>query len=273
MKNKKVLKIGAFILAMLLILALVVFAGSFLGNPFAKNRARKTAEKYISDNLADTDFYIEDVKFSFKDGKYYAHIKEDNSLDKHFELIISMNGEIKYDTFDNIENKSNTAHRLGYEYRKLTDSVTDNEKFPYKDEIVFGDLLIKKEEYWVEDVFAQYTLKQESLETDKEYDIYELGSKYGMIIVNIETDEVSIEKAAEIMLSIKEMFDKNRIPFKIMEFSLRTPFDEKGNSTSIDTLAFEYDDIDKDGLIERIKEADRQAKIYYNKLDELKNNE
>ena len=74
MNNKSLLKIGAFILALLLIGFILFIANSFLGNPISSNIAKSTAKKYIAEKYSNLDLKIDSVKYNFKDGGYYAFI-------------------------------------------------------------------------------------------------------------------------------------------------------------------------------------------------------
>ena len=64
--KKRVLKISAFCLAIILILGVCWFANGLVGNPISKVLARHTAEKHLAANYPNTDYAIEDVSYSFK---------------------------------------------------------------------------------------------------------------------------------------------------------------------------------------------------------------
>ena len=117
-----------------------------------------------------------------------------------------------------------------------------------------------------------YAINQSMLNLDKIYDIRELGRQAGHLIVYVESDTVTIEKAAEIMLSIKTIFDDAGVPFVAMDFTLQYPLPEEGmrpdGEVSVD--GFLYDAIYEDGMIERVAEADRALKAYYAEQDAKK---
>ena len=56
------------------LLALVLFGGvlwvidAFVGNPVSKMLATNTAKAHLAETYADTDYEIERVSYSFKDG-------------------------------------------------------------------------------------------------------------------------------------------------------------------------------------------------------------
>ncbi len=273
MKKRKTLKIIAGVAAMLIILGLGWFANAFLGNPVSKMLAKNTAEKHLAETYAGTDYYIERIGYSFKDGWYHAFVKSPSSIDTEFSLTITMGGKLRLDTYEDVLSGSNTARRLNQEYRTLTDTVFADPAFPYTCFMDYGKLEIHPREfiddpqYW--DI-PQYALPQEDLIVDKVYDIHELGRQAGHLIVYIDSDTITIERAAEIMLGIKAHFDAASVPFAAMDFVLQYPLPEEGMRPEGDVRVenFLYDDIREDGMIDRLTAADQALKDFYAALDD-----
>lgn len=270
--KKKTRKILAAVTAFVILGGLGWFANALVGNPVSKMLAARAAEKYLEETYAGTDYNIERISYSFKDGSYRAIVKSPSSIDTEFSLSITMLGEIRLDTYEDVLDGFNTARRLDGEYRALTDTIFENPSFPYGCDIGFGTLEIYPEEALhdpnANDVPA-YAINQSMLILDKIYDIRELGRQAGHLIVYVESDTVTIEKAAEIMLSIKTMFDDAGVPFVAMDFTLQYPLPEEGmrpdGEVSVD--GFLYDAIYEDGMIERVAEADQALKAYYAEQD------
>ena len=114
-----------------------------------------------------------------------------------------------------------------------------------------------------------HPIAQSSLELDKIYDIRELGRQAGHIIIYVESDTVSIEKAAEMMLDIKSYFDDANIPFVAMDFTLQYMKSEDGTRSDVEVHVkdFSYKDIYPEGMNERVLEAHDTLTEYYNRLD------
>lgn len=110
--KKKVLKIIAFIIAIALILGICWVANGLNGNPISKMLAKKAANEYLEANFPDTDYYIEELGFSFKFTGYYAHVRSESSMDTQFTLEIDMLGNVFYDTYDDVLKGAITARRL-----------------------------------------------------------------------------------------------------------------------------------------------------------------
>ena len=270
----KTLRIIALVLALALIGGLCFIANALNGNPVSAMLAKRTANAYLADTYPDTDYFVERVAYNFKDGNYYAHIRSDSSIDTQFTLYITMLGELPYDTYESVTNGFVTAQRLESEYRTLADTILEAADYPYKDENGFGygTLEIYPPEAFVhaeENEVPVYAIDQSTLVIDGEYDIRELGQQAGHLVIYVDSDTVTVERAADIMLDIKVRFDAAGIPFKAMDFVLQYPRPDEGMRPDgeVRVRDFPYDAIYEDGLTERIIEADAELKAYYAGMD------
>ena len=270
--KKKTLKIIAAVTAFAILAGIAWFANAMVGNPISKLLAERAAEKHLEDTYAGTDYYIERIAYSFKDGNYHVFIKSHSSIDTSFSLTFTMLGKLRLDTFDSVLDGFNTARRLEEDYRKLTDAVFENPAFPYTCHISYGTLEIYPQEAFddpnVDDI-PSYAINQSTLVLDKIYDIRELGRQVGHLVIYVESETVTVEKAAEIMLRIKDIFDNAGIPFAAMDFTLWYPRPEEGQrpdgEVSVDD--YPYGAIYEDGMTERVQEADKTLKAYYAEQD------
>ena len=276
---KKYLRIIGIVLVIALIAVLIWFGNVMMGNPVSHALASKAAKAYLSDRFSDTDYEMERMTYSFKDGRYHAFMTSPTSIDGDFSVSFSMLGEYCYDTYDSVLDGFNTAQRLDSEYRKLTDTILNDPALPYDNSqeysIMFGRLEIYPREAFedpnVTDVPA-YALVQDELELNKIYDIKELGAKAGHLILYVDNEVISVEEAARIMLDFRSMFDEADIPFYAMDFVLRHPRTEEGKSDDeeIRINDFLYQDIYEEGLTERIEIAIEETAAYYAMLDQMK---
>ncbi len=266
--NKKYIKMLIFIIIIGIIGFSAYFANAFLGNPVSKMMAKHTAKAYLEEEYPETDYYIDSVKYSFKEGGYNAHVYSKTSSDSRFTFYINMLGGMKYDSYEeDVKNRFNTARRIDMEYRELTDTVFESPEFPFKSRIAFGTLEIAMEENIIKDdpyLVAPYSLKQDELELDKIYDIKQLGEKAGHLIIYTEDSEVTMEQTAAIMLEIKKQFDEAGVPFAAMDFSLSTPRDESDKDTkNISVAQFLYEEIYEEGMVERVNKESKKLAEYY----------
>lgn len=270
----KWLKIGALLVALIIIAGLCFFANALVGNPVSKWLAIKTAEKHLEEVYGNTDFEIERVGFDFKNTDYYAHIISPSSEDSSFSLRLDMWGNLLLDTYESrVLSGGNTADRLYREYRELTDEVLEAPDYPFTSEIAFGDLKVgfhpqdveTDGPYWPE----SYVLL-EKVELDKKYDIRELGAKAGYLVVYVEDDVVTVGRAAEVLLQLKELFDQRNVPFYAIDFVLEYPWKAEGGTTKegrVEADGFLYSDIYEDGMVERVIAANDAAIAYHEEQD------
>lgn len=270
--KKKVLKIIALILAIALIIGICWVANALNGNPISKMLAKKGAQKYLQEHYSNTDYYIEELSYSFKFGNYYAHIRSHSSIDTQFSLNIDMIGNVYFDTYEDVLTGAITARRVQEEYRALTDQIFESPNFPYPEGICYGSLELNPQGA-LDDPYVtgipSYTLVYEDLILDKVYDPRELGAQAGHLIVYVDSDTISYELAAKIMLDIRNEFDKANIPFVAIDFMLQYPLPEEGPRPDeyVWVENFLYEDIYEDGLVDRIVEADAALRAYYAEQD------
>ena len=139
--KKKVLKTAAFFTALCLITGLAIFANALVGNPVSRLLAKRTAEAYLQENYRNTDFMLERISYSFKEGGYFAYIQAPGSTDRYFTLSMDMAGNLVMDRYESmVLSGENTARRLNQAYRDLVDSVLESPSFPFTIDIAFGDL-------------------------------------------------------------------------------------------------------------------------------------
>lgn len=270
--KKKILKIIALIVALALIIGICWVANGLNGNPISKMLAKRGANNYLKEHFPNTDYYIENLGFSFKFTGYYAHVRSESSIDTQFTLHIDMLGNVFFDTYDDVLRGSITARRLEQEYRELTDQIFDNPAFPYPSDIGYGTLEIYPQEALddpqVNDI-PDYALVQQDFILDQIYDIRELGRQAGRLIVYVDSDTVSFELAAKILLDIRAEFDKANIPFRAIDFTLQPPLPDEGPRTGFEIHFdnFPYEDIYEEGLEGRIKTAHDALEAYYAEQD------
>ena len=276
---KKHFRIIGIVLLIALIAALIWFGNIMMGNPVSHALASKAAKAFLSDRFSGTDYQMERITYSFKDGRYHAFMVSPTSIDGDFSVCFSMMGEYCYDTYDSVQDGWNTAQRLNSEYRKLTDTILNDPALPYDNtqvySIMFGELEIYPKEFIddpnVHDI-PDYSLVQDDLELNKIYDIKELGAQAGHLILYVDNEVISVEETARIMLDFRSMFDEADIPFYAMDFVLRHPRTEDGQSDDeeIRINDFLYQDIYEEGLTNRIKIAIAETAAYYDMLDQMK---
>lgn len=268
--KKRILKISAFCLAVVLIVGVCSFANALVGNPISKMMALNAAEKYLETNYPNTDYQIQKASYSFKDGKYYAHAVSLSSVDGNFTIKISMLGKILGDDYDHrVAGHGNVANRLFLSYRDMVDEVINSRTYPYTVSIGFGDLEFDRE---VGADVINGAVSRSDLVNDEIYNVGALGAKNGKLVLYIDSDVLTHEKAAEILLKTKKLMDRSGVSFYSVHLVLRyPPYDENVSyqrpEGEINIKDFPYSDIYEEGIIERIEKCAAATQDRYNETE------
>ena len=275
--KKKTKKIVALILALGLIVGVGVFANGVVGNPVSKWLATNTVKNRLAEVYGDKDYEIERVTFSFKDGSYHAFIVSPSSPDSEFSMNLNMKGELRWDSYeDRVLSGENTAARINKEYRAATENVFTSPAFPYYTHIEYGDIEFISREWGDADDLPAYALFTEDLVLDQVYDIGELGKIAGHLVVYVYDEDVSVEKAAEILLDVKHMMDAGGVSFHVIDLVLEYPkpvHDSPRKEGRVETIEFLSDDIYEKGMEERVAAANEAAIAHHAKRDAEKEKE
>ena len=275
--KKKTLKVTALVVAIILIIGVGLFANSLVGNPVSKYLATKTAKEHLAENYSDKDFIIEEVNYNFKTGGYYARVTSPTSIDSHFSLSFNWLGKLVLDCYyDDVTTGWNTAMRLEDDYRNAVKAVTESKDFSEKYFIAYGEIPFMLSDYPVDEEKPEFALDNEDLVLDKVYDIREVGAEHGKLVLYAYDEEVTVERLGELLLEVKNKFDKSGVTFKAVDFVLEPPKAEGEplmSDKQIEIKNFCYSDIYEDGLVERVKEANQKAIEYNKEMYELKEQE
>ena len=262
--NGKALKVTAFLIAFALICGVCLFADALLGNPISKALATNTAKKHIEKTYTGTDFVLNNVAYSFKDGYYHASVSSPSSIDTNFTLMINQLGKLEYDNYESrVLSGWSTASRVDAEYRNAVEKLVNSGSFPYSSDITFGELIFDTpdEEDGIDD--REFALSTDELVMDAFYNASELGARAGKLTFYIEDDTVSHERMAEILLGIRKCFDEAGVGFCVIDCVLNPTQESDTGIQQIEVMEFRYSDIYEDGLVERVIEADNAAKEFY----------
>lgn len=274
--KKKTGKIILSLLSLFLVAVIAFFANAFFGNPVSKALAKNAAEKYLIEAYSDCDFEIDNVYFNFKSTNYNAHVISPSSVDSEFSLVYDMLGNLLADSYESsVTQRGNTSLRLTFSYREAVDAVLGSGAITFADpHIGFGDIEFVPSQYKNEPSTPAYALVSDELELDKEYDIKELAKKAGHLTIYVYDETVTVERLAEMLLELRDAFDKADLPFYVIDFVLEYPRSEDGTQKEgrVEVMNFLYDDIYEKGLTERVAKSNQKAIEYYEQQDTEKLN-
>ncbi len=227
--------------AVLLALTLCTFAVMAVGNPISRAIVTKAAKDRLETVYADRGFVLEEVSYSFKDSTYYVRVSDPNSIDGDFSMNYSMAGRLLYDRYEyDVIGGKNVSDRLFFAYHEQVSEVLDSPIYPYESDIHHGNL---------RDI--------PDLECNRFYDVDALASKFGYLTLYVEDANVSEEKAAEILLTTKQLLDDAGVNFYAIHFVLTPPRPEGAPRPEgrVELTEFLSSDIYEEGLVERIRAA------------------
>ena len=254
--KKRMLNLFALCLAITLMAFVGWFANGLVGNPLSKMLARNTAEKHLETQYPNTDYEIEKVSYSFKDVGYYAYVVSPSSMDGNFTLKLSMLGKLTNDDYaSRVENHGNVSNRLYFEFREMVDTVLKSYAYPYNVSMGYGSLEFDRE---ADKAAVEGAIDRSKLVNDRFYNVGALGATNGELVLYVDSDTVTAEKAAEILLKTKTLMEQSGISFHSVHFVLRyppydaeIPYERPEGKISLED--FLYADVYEDGLIERIE--------------------
>ncbi len=270
---KKCIKVLAFLIAAALILGVLYLVSLFAGTPWGWINAlivgHQTMEEFKEDN-----YRIAGMGYDFKFGDYYITMRSPDHIDGDFQVIIDRN--ITTNTYeDRVLGLKNTANRINDEYRKKAMAMMAEFETQYDvDFNVVGGCYIKLHDadfgYKFDglDKISPDAISINDLELDKEYDVQELAKTNGYLWLSLRNEAATFDRAAEILLSFKNMADEKGISFYAVELSITPAVDPLTNTLTGERIyapSFLYSDIYEEGLADRIQaahdaEVERQQK-------------
>lgn len=241
------------VLLLILIAALLYVGDMFLGNPISYFRVKRHAEQYLEQAYpGQLQLQMDDIYYDwYNGGGYEIDVTSPVSRDTRFQLRYDRLGGFIQDTYEMYVASGNaTLSRLYCEYAVLVDAALE--------EIVGNNIckpsLSAVDIYTGKPVPLPQGIDPAALTIDGEYDVAQLGWEYGYLDVSIyeEAGNVTIEKAAEYLLSIKVAMKEAGIGFSGIALYLS----EKDTKDYRNSLSFEmipYADLEAEDLAEHLK--------------------
>ncbi len=229
------------------ILTVGVIHGSnvLVGNPISRLIATNKAQDYLFENHEETDFYIDLVDYVSDSNSYVVYYKSEINIDFHFEREYSMTGKLISDNYSNVEKKITVYDRINEEYAKYVNKSFETTSLYKEDNIMSGELLTNdysSEQIYIDNIFG---LLYSDLIYNYNYDMNELGKNYGLLTVEIESDDISSKKISEYLVQIKKELDVN---FNSINLTLT----DSTSNLSTSVMYFKYSDIYEENLETRV---------------------
>lgn len=226
--NKKVKKILAGAAGFILIIGLLLFANSLVGNPVCKLIAGNTIKEYVSKNYSEMNLELGKVGYNFKFGGYGVMAQSATSKDTVFYIYTDMlGGNIRDDYEYEVANCFTTLRRLSEEMDAKAEAVMkplgydfDYMSIRFLEDDKHGDILDKLRL----DMMLDISNPPGPLEAD----------------VCIFTEDMSWDKIAEVALAVREAVEANNIPieaYSVRLIPLSDKTEENQATTWINAIA------------------------------------
>lgn len=238
--KRRTKKILAGITGIGLIVLLLSFVNSFVGNPVSKVLAKKAAQQYIETNYNNLNLEIQKSNYNFKFNSYYVFAQSSTSVDTAFNIYVDSYGNVIRDDYEfEVANHFTTFRRLDDELRKLGN------------EILGGKL-----DYDFDHISLPFVKEGtfETLERDMKLDIHNPPLPL-MVNVVLFSHDVSYSKIAEVAKAVEAVLQEQDIP--VREYNIRIlPLADKPENdkqavswvNSLSISSYPADRMDKENL-------------------------
>jgi len=256
-KNSMIVGILTILLVLLLFLIPVFF---IFGNPVSYGLVALSTSIHVAQTQPELDVQIDRIVYDFKHGGYSVYFVSPTSEDTYFRMGCDGLGRIHLDYSDSATSKYHTLERINQDYREHMDAAMAEEHFSFEVRLSFAEITHQYGNEWgsINKDFGITDAEVQALELDGEYDFREFAAKYGRITIQILDDQVTVERAAEILLELKAYLEKQNIPWYGMDFSLT--YD---HSEYVILYDFLYEDVYEEGLVDRVQESHEATQKHF----------
>ncbi len=202
--NLKIKKTLAGTFGVGLIILLLLFVNSFVGNPVSNALAKKAAQQYIDANYSELNLQIQRCTYNFKISSYSALVQSNTSQDTVFRIDVDSFGGVLRDDYEyEVANNFTTFRRLDEELGKIAE------------EIIGGKL-----DYDFENIFLLFVKEADIMELDRDMKLDINNPPLPLMVdVTVFSNDVSYNKIAEIAKALENVLGEQDIP--VDEYSVR----------------------------------------------------
>lgn len=270
MNKSKLKKIAALFAAIFLLIGLAIFANALVGNPVSYLLVKHNARNYLEQTYGDTDYVIDDIGYSFKDGSYYVHISSPSSQDTYFSVSYSATGQRGYDSYEyRVLEKQNTADRIDQEYREWGDRILESGNTTFQVDLAgtnFYDAFDRANGWDSGEPGTPVEPWDTPLVLDQVYHIPELAARHGKLTLWAVSDTVTAQEAARILLETRRLMEAGGLSCHSVDFRLFLPRNPdstpNANKVEVRLMNFPWADIYEEGLVDRVDAAWKETTAY-----------
>ncbi|TCI48053.1 MULTISPECIES: hypothetical protein [unclassified Exiguobacterium] len=226
----------------------MLLSHTLFGDPRDERRAIEAAEQYVTSTYPEMDLSaVHAGLMIWGDDTYVVTIASPSSEDTQFYVTVSPDGTILSDEYDDVLSGMVTFNRLNAEYRPLVEKALLS--LPFDHDLYEEVLTVYEGEGSDEEALDPATLI-----LDHPYDIKQIGENHGSLFISIEGEDATARHASERMREIKRVLDEADVPFRTLLVTIQDGRD------SFYSGRVNAEDIDDDGLAERLQRNDNEWK-------------
>lgn len=249
------------VLGIILVIHIVLLPFFFIvGYPLSYGLVALSTSIHVAQTQPELDVHIDRIAYDFIHGGYTVYYVSPTSQDTYFRIVCDGLGLIHLDYSDTATSKGHTLSRIQQEYREYLEDTLAMAEFDFEVRLAFPEITRQNGNEWgsLNKDFGITDVEIQALELDGEYNFREFASKYGRINIQILDNQVTVERAAEILLQLKEHLAEQEIPWYAMDFSLTSD-----HSEYVMLFDFLNSDVYEEGLVDRVKESNDATHKHY----------
>lgn len=249
-------------IAILLIVGVLAIGCWVFGNPVSSMIARKTANEYIQEHHADTDYKIKKIDYTFLGGYYRVEVYSPTKQDERFHLVMNGLGEIVTNNYKKwVENRYTVKVRLIDEYNEQGDKAFASENISEGERLDFSLNFLKDGKPFIN---SEYFKAHPNATDVKDLPLNtaectkEIAAANGVINYRETVNGTpTYEEIARNLLRIKSTADEKDFAFHAIDYTLKN---SQNNQDAIYVGYIYYEDIYEEGLVERIQQREAEYK-------------
>ncbi len=249
------------IVCIIISVAVIYISNTFVGNVVSRIIVNVASNNYIEKQY-NSNFYVEDINYSFKDGSYIVVVNKDDSIDSHFMLTYNLFGKLESNNYEDVTSGYNTYHRINMEYYDLFEEEIKKASFYSEKLHQYASLEILGNDYFNKYIENEYGIVLSDLLLDEEYDVVELGKLYGNVTITMENDVINEETLKEKLLLVANELEYLGITYHTINLII------KNENDTMELNSFFVSDISADNLSELIT---KNIEDYNNYIKEVEN--
>lgn len=241
-------------LLVLLSIALLYVGDLFLGNPISCLRVKHHAQAYLEGTYpGQLQLQMDEIYYDwYSGGAYEIDVTSPVSRDTRFQLRYDRLGNFVQDTYDlAVASGNNTLSRLLAEYEAAI--LNALREVSGDDRIMTG--LSALDPYSGQSVPLEQGIDPKKLILNETYDVAALGWDYGYLVLTlwVTPEELTLEKAADYLLAVKNALEEAGVGFAGVELFLTVG--ESSDSWQLLALnMLTYEDLEAENLSDYLKQ-------------------